>query len=45
MNEAVGMNNRLTLDGEGKKLVSPFKRQEFLKFIVCVLSAVTYGNK
>ena len=27
MNEAVGMNNRVTMNGGGKQLVRPFKRQ------------------
>ena len=45
MNEAVGMNNCVTVGGGGKRLVLPFKRQEFWKCIVCILSAVTYGNK
>ena len=45
MNEAVGINNRVKMNGGGKGLVLPFKRQEFWKCIGCVLSAVTYGKK
>ena len=33
INEAVGMKNRVAVDGGGKRLVRPFKRQEFCKFI------------
>ena len=44
-NEGVGMKIRFTMDGGGKRLVCPFKRQEFWKWIGCVLSAVTYGKK
>ena len=45
MNEAVCMNNHLTMDGGGKLLVCPLKRQELWKYIRCVLSEVTYGKK
>ena len=45
MNEAVVINNRNTMNGGGKRLVRPFKSQEFWKCIGCILSAVTYGNK
>ena len=45
INEAVGIKNHVTMDGGGKRLVCPFKRQEFWKCIGCILSAVTYGNK
>ena len=45
MNEAVGINNRVTMNGGGKRLVCPFKRKELWKCIGCILSAVTYGNK
>ena len=45
MNEAVGMENRVTVGGVGKRIVCPFRRQEFWKCIGCVLSAVTYGKK
>ena len=45
MNEAVGMKNRFTIDGGGKRLVCPFKRQYFWKCIGCVLSAVNYDKK
>ena len=33
INEAVGMKNRVAVDGGGKRLVRPFKRQDFCKFI------------
>ena len=33
------------MDGKGKRVVFPFIRQYFWKFIGYVLSAVTYGNK
>ena len=45
MNEMVGMNNRLMMYGGKNWFVCIFKRQEFWKFIGCILSAVTYGNK
>ena len=45
INEAVGMKNYVTINGGKKRLVSPFKIQEFWKFIGCVLSEVTYGKK
>ena len=45
MNEVVGMNNRLTMGGGGKRIVCPFRGQKFWKCIGCVLSAVTYGKK
>ena len=45
MNESVGMKNRVTMDGGGKRLVCPLKSQEFWKCIGCILSAVTYGKK
>ena len=45
MNEAVGMKNRVTTNGGGKRLVCPFKMQEFCKYIGCILSTVTYGKK
>ena len=45
MNKTVVIKNRYTMDGGGKRLVSPFKRQEFWKCIGCILSAVTYGKK
>ena len=44
MNEAVGMKNCFTMNGGGKKLVRPFKRQDFWKCIGCILSEVTYGK-
>ena len=33
INEVVDMNNRFTMDGGGKRLVRPFRRQEFWKYI------------
>ena len=39
------MNNRVTLNGGGKRQVKKFTRQEFWKFIGCILSSVTYGKK
>ena len=45
MHEAVCMKNRVTTNGGGKRLVSPFKRQELWKCIGCILSSVTYGKK
>ena len=39
------MNNCVTTNGGGKRLVRPFKRQELWKCIGCILSAVTYGKK
>ena len=45
MNEAIGMKNRVTVGGGGKRIVRLFRRQEFRKCIGCVLSAITYGKK
>ena len=45
MNEAVTMKNRVIFNGGGKRQVKNFTRQEFWKFIGCILSAVTYGKK
>ena len=45
MNEVVCMNNLVTKNGGRKRSVCPFKRQEFYKCIVCIISAVTYGKK
>ena len=45
INQLVGINNRLTMDRWVKRIVLPFKRQEFCKLIGCILSAVTYGKK
>ena len=39
------MKNSLMMSEVKKWLVRPFRRQEFLKFIGCILLAVTYGNK
>ena len=39
------MNNRVTVDGGGKRMVHPFWRQEFWKCIDCVISEVTNGKK
>ena len=45
MNEALGMNNRVTVDGGCKQIARPFRRQEFWKCIGCLISAVTYERK
>ena len=45
MNEAVGMKNSFMMDGGGKIWVGTFKRQEFWKYIGCVLSEVNYSKK
>ena len=45
MDEVFGMNNRFTMDGVGKRIVCPFKRQESRNCIGCIISAVTYGKK
>ena len=45
MNEAVDMKNRVTINGEGKRLVRPFKSHVLWKCIGCTLSVVTYGKK
>ena len=39
------MKNCLMIYGVRKRLVCTFIRQEFLKYIGCILSAATYGNK
>ena len=44
-NEAVGAKNRFTMDEGVKRLFSPLKRQEFWKFIGCILLEFTYGKK
>ena len=45
MNEVIGTKNCLIMSGVNKWLVSPFRRHELWKYIVCILSAVTYGKK
>ena len=45
MNETVGMKNCLMMSEENKRLVLPFRRQEFWKCIGYVLSSVTCGKK
>ena len=45
INEDIGMKNRLTMSGGGKRIVCPFRRQEFWKFIDYVLLTVAYGKK
>ena len=45
MNEAVGMKNCVMIGGGGKRMVSPFRGQDFWICIGCVLSAVNYGKK
>ena len=37
INEVVGMKNRLTMGGGGKRIFRPFRRQEFFKCIGCIL--------
>ena len=45
INEVVVMKNRVTVGEGGERIVRPFRRQEFWKFIGCLLSEVTYGKK
>ena len=45
INEAVGMKNHVTMDGGGKCLVRPFRRQDIWKCIGFVPSTVTYGKR
>ena len=45
MNEAVGRKNIFTMDGGGKRLVGPFKSQEFWKCIGYILLVVNYRKK
>ena len=45
MSEAVVIKNHYTINGGGRWLVRPFKRQEFWKCIGCILSVGTYGKK
>ena len=45
MNKTFIIKNRYTMNGRGKGLVCPFNSQEFWKFIGCILSVITYGNK
>ena len=45
IDEAVGIKNRYTMDGGGKRLFCHFKRQEFCKFVGCIISEVINGNK
>ena len=42
---AVCMKNRVALNGGGKRQVKKFTRQEFWKYIGCIISAFTYGKK
>ena len=44
-NEAVGTKNRLMMDEGRKRIVCPFRRKKFWKYIGCVLSALTYEKK
>ena len=44
MNLAVGEKNCLDYYRDKKRLVCLFRRQEFWKFIVCILLTVTYGK-
>ena len=41
MNEAVGMNNHVTMNGEGKRLFCRMERKEFWEYIGCVTLEVT----
>ena len=45
MNEVVGMNNHIDKSGGNKRLVRPFRRQYFWKYVGFILSAVTYGKR
>ena len=45
MNEAVGMKNLVTMDGGGKLVFCPFRRQELWKCIGCVLLTSTFRKK
>ena len=45
MNEAVAIKNHYTMNGGGKRLVRPFKKEEFWKCIGCIVSEFTFGNK
>ena len=45
INEAVGEKSLLDKFGGKKLFVCPFRRQEFCKFIECILLEFTYGNK
>ena len=45
MDEAVGEKNRIENYGGRKRLVCPFRRQDFWKYIGCILSEVNYGIK
>ena len=45
MNKVVTMKNRVTVNGGWKRQVKNFTRQEFWKYIGCILLAVTYGKK
>ena len=45
MNEAIGTNNRLTMDGGNKELARTFRRRDFWKYIGFVLSEVNYRKK
>ena len=44
MNEVVVVRNHFTVNGAGKRSVRLFKRQEFWKYIGCILLAVTNEN-
>ena len=45
MNEAFFLKNCFTMYGGWRRLVCPFRRQQFSKCIGCVLSAFTYWKK
>ena len=44
-NEAVGVKNNIIMSGIKKRLVIPFKRQNFWKFIGCIQLEGTYRKK
>ena len=45
INEAVGMKNRLTISRLGKRLVSPFIRQEFWDLLIVFYEQLHMGRK
>ena len=45
INEAVGMNNHLTIVGGGKQIVCPFRIKELWECVGWIILAVTYGKK
>ena len=45
INEAVGVKNRLTVSRLGKRLVSPFIRQEFWNVLIMFYQQLHMGRK